>query len=56
MPDEGDLPVSEFVAALAPETILSVESPLKGRSDPTDPLALAREMLASAHRVAGVAT
>lgn len=54
MPDEGDLPVCEFIAALPPETILAVESPLKGRSDPADPLELAREMLASAHRVAGV--
>ena len=53
MPDEGDLPVREFIAALPPETILTVESPTKGQSDPADPVALAREMLASAHRVAG---
>ena len=53
MPDEGDLPVREFIAALPPETILTVESPIKGQSDPADPVALAREMLASAHRVAG---
>jgi len=54
MPDQGDLPVREFIAALPSETILTVESPLKGQSDPADPLALAREMLASGHRVAGV--
>jgi len=54
MPDQGDLPVREFIAALPAETILTVESPLKGQSDPADPLALAREMLASGHRVAGV--
>ena len=54
MPDQGDLPVREFIAALPKETILTVESPLKGQSDPVDPVALAREMLASAHRVAGV--
>jgi sugar phosphate isomerase/epimerase len=54
MPDQGDLPVREFIAALPKETILTVESPLIGQSDPTDPVALAREMLASAHRVAGV--
>jgi sugar phosphate isomerase/epimerase len=54
MPDQGDLPVREFIAALPTETILTVESPLKGQSDPADPLSLAREMLASGHRVAGV--
>jgi sugar phosphate isomerase/epimerase len=53
MPDEGDLPVREFIAALSPETILSVESPLVGQSDPGDPMALARKLLASARRVAG---
>jgi sugar phosphate isomerase/epimerase len=53
MPDDGDLPVREFIAALAPGTILSVESPLAGQADPADPDALARDMLASARRVAG---
>jgi len=53
MPDEGDLPVREFVAALPRDTILSVESPLAGQADPQDPLALASAMLASARRVAG---
>ncbi len=53
MPDEGDLPVCEFIAALPPETILCVESPLAGQADPADPQALARNMLASARRVAG---
>lgn len=53
LPDEGDLPVAEFVAGLAPRVILSVESPLAGMADPADPLALAEQMLASARRVAG---
>jgi sugar phosphate isomerase/epimerase len=52
MPDEGDLPVAEFVAAL-PEAILAVEAPLAGQADPADPVALAAAMLASARRVAG---
>jgi len=56
LPDEGDLPVREFVAALPPDTILSVESPLAGEADPADPLALAVQMLASARRVAGEAS
>ena len=53
MPDDGDLPVREFVAALPSGTILSVESPLAGMADPDDPAALASAMLASARRVAG---
>lgn len=53
LPDEGDLPVREFVAALPPGTILSVEAPLAGQAAPADPDALARAMLASARRVAG---
>jgi sugar phosphate isomerase/epimerase len=53
LPDEGDLRVQDFVAALPAETILSVEAPLAGQADPADPLALARQMLASARRVAG---
>jgi hypothetical protein len=55
LPDEGDLPVRGFVAALPAGTILSVESPLAGLADPSDPLALAVAMLASARRVAGEA-
>jgi sugar phosphate isomerase/epimerase len=53
MPGDGDLPVASFVAALAPEVILSVESPLAGMADPDDPAGLAAAMLASARRVAG---
>ncbi len=53
MPDEGDLPVSEFIDVLGPEVVLSVECPLAGESDPADPLALAVAMLASARRAAG---
>ena len=56
LPDDGDLPVREFVAALPPEAILSVESPLAGQADPADPLALAVQMLGSARRVAGEAS
>lgn len=52
LPDEGDLPVAAFVQALPPEAILSVEAPLAGQADPTDPLALAIRMLASGRRVA----
>lgn len=48
MPDEGDLPVREFVAALPATTILAVEAPLAGQADPEDPHALARAMKASA--------
>lgn len=55
LPDEGDLPVREFVAALPEGAILSVESPLAGQADPSDPHALAAAMLASARRVAGEA-
>ena len=55
LPDEGDLPVREFVATLPAGTILSVESPLAGQADPADPHALAVTMLASARRVAGEA-
>ena len=53
LPDEGDLPVREFVAALPSSTILAVEAPLAGQADPADPLALAVAMLASSRRVAG---
>jgi len=53
MPDEGDLPVSAFIQALPPTTILSVEAPLAGQADPADPVALAKAMLASARRAAG---
>ena len=53
LPDEGDLPVRDFVAALPASTILAVEAPLAGQADPADPQALAAAMLASAHRVAG---
>jgi sugar phosphate isomerase/epimerase len=51
LPDEGDLPVCDFVAALPATTILAVEAPLAGQSDPVDPGALARAMMASARRV-----
>lgn len=51
LPDQGDLPVREFVAALPSTTILAVEAPLAGQADPADPSALARAMLASARRV-----
>ena len=53
MPDEGDLPVREFVAALPASTILAVEAPLAGQADPADPRALAAAMLAAGRRVAG---
>jgi hypothetical protein len=56
MPDEGDLQVREFIAALPPTAILSVESPLAGLSNPVDPLELAGALLASARRVAGDAS
>ena len=52
VPDEGDLPVREFVAALPADCILAVESPLAGQADPADRVALARRMLASAQAVA----
>ena len=53
LPDEGDLPVRDFVAALPASTILAVEAPLAGQADPADPQALAVAMLASGRRVAG---
>lgn len=51
MPDEGDLPVREFVAALPESTIIAVEAPLAGQADPEDPQALAHAMLAAGRRV-----
>lgn len=51
LPDEGDLPVRDFVAALPATTILAVEAPLAGQADPADASALARAMMASARRV-----
>ncbi len=51
MPDEGDLPVRGFVRALPQSTILAVESPLAGQSDPEDPQALAHAMMAAARAV-----
>ena len=51
MPDEGDLPVRDFVAALPPSTIISVEAPLAGQADPADPQALAVAMIAAGRRV-----
>ncbi len=51
-PDEGDLPVREFVAALPAQTILSVESPLEGQADPVDRVGLARRLLSSAQAIA----
>jgi len=53
LPDEGDLPVSEFIASLPSGSILSVESPMAGQSNPADPVDLARRMRASALRAAG---
>lgn len=52
-PDEGDLPVCEFIAALPSLTTLSVEAPLAGLSNPNNPAAHARFLLNSAHRVLG---
>jgi sugar phosphate isomerase/epimerase len=52
LPDEGDLRVREFVAALPSTAILSVESPLAGQADPADAVGQAVAMLASARRVA----
>jgi sugar phosphate isomerase/epimerase len=51
MPDEGDLPVREFVRALPAHTIISVEAPLAGQADPSDPAALAVAMMAAGRRV-----
>lgn len=51
LPDEGDLPARDFVAALPATTILAVEAPLAGQADPVDPGALATAMMASARRV-----
>jgi sugar phosphate isomerase/epimerase len=56
MPDEGDIPVPEFIAALPQETILSVESPLAGKAFPVDPLQAAKNFLASGRRAAGELT
>ena len=53
MPDEGDLPVREFVRALPGRTIIAVEAPLAGQADPADPQALAAAMMASARDVTG---
>jgi sugar phosphate isomerase/epimerase len=53
MPNDGDLPVAEFIAATPATTILSVESPLQGQSLPTDPDAFAAAMLASGRASAG---
>lgn len=53
LPDEGDLPVREFVAALPASTILAVEAPLAGQADPADPDALAARMMLAARRVEG---
>lgn len=53
LPDEGDLPVREFVRALPGTTILAVEAPLADQADPADPQALAMAMMASARRVSG---
>lgn len=51
MPDEGDLPVREFVQALPLTTILAPEAPLAGQADPDDPQALAHAMMAASLRV-----
>jgi sugar phosphate isomerase/epimerase len=55
LPDEGDLPVREFVEALPASAILAVESPLAGEANPEDPAGLAARMMASGRRVAGEA-
>ena len=51
MPDEGDLPVREFVRALPLSTIISVEAPLAGQADPSAPDELAKAMMTSTLRV-----
>lgn len=51
MPDEGDLPVREFVQALPATTIISVESPLEGQANPADPFDLAVRMMAAGRAV-----
>jgi sugar phosphate isomerase/epimerase len=50
MPDQGDLPVREFTECIPTGAILSVESPLAGLGNPSDPAALAVDLLASARR------
>jgi sugar phosphate isomerase/epimerase len=52
LPDEGDLPVRDFVRSLPASTVISVEAPLAGQADPTDPQALADAMMAAGRRVA----
>lgn len=51
LPDEGDLFVREYVAALPESTILAPEAPLAGQADPDDPQALAHAMMAASRRV-----
>lgn len=51
MPDDGDLPVREFVQALPLHTIIAVEAPLAGQADPADPQALAHSMMSAGRRV-----
>lgn len=51
LPDEGDLPVREFIRSLPTSTIISVEAPLAGQADPADPQALAHAMMAAGRKV-----
>ena len=53
MPDVGDLAVRAFIECAPATSILSVETPLAGLGNPDDPVALAAQLLASAHRSAG---
>lgn len=50
MPDQGDLPVREFTECVPAGAVLSIECPLAGLGNPSDPAALAVEILASARR------
>ncbi len=50
MPDQGDLPVREFTECIPTGAILAVECPLVGLGNPSDPGALAVDLLASARR------
>lgn len=53
LPGDGDLPVSAFIEALPADSVLSIEIPLAGQSDPDDPDGLAVAMLGAARRAAG---
>ncbi|MFJ4268606.1 sugar phosphate isomerase/epimerase family protein [Paenarthrobacter nicotinovorans] len=55
LPGDGELPLADYVAALAPEVLISVEAPCYPKQQQLTPLQIARESLANTRRILAAA-